>query len=430
MIPKPINKSIFIWLVLFCLSVLVLPQSLFGQVKTDSLNIFLKVKDSLVTISTAADSLKLKNNQNTDNQYFDNDLFQKMDSVFTANKQEILPPNKIADTISSKYKLGRVLPKKPELAPELNNLENGSSIRNNKIDVPKIKLDNLFGLNNIENGALQGYNGKLSKFKFKIEPSLKIKQEIDSFSLESIEEKAGGLAKNNITELQELDKMEGAANNARSQVKNLKWDKSKIKSSQNIAKVLSENVEAVQTGMEKMKDFKGKYSKVNLMNPNGPVLQEISKKPTKPWQFGLNFSSQFRNGLSLQLAPTVGYRLHEKWTGGVGISYQFKVFDQDSTFAFEPQQQFSHRIFNQINFYRNFFLHLEHELPYRQQYKNKEGPWHKLEAQKPKGWLGVALQYKLYRDIKGQTQILYNIIKPDGMDVSESRWTIRINLIF
>jgi hypothetical protein len=428
--PKPLHIIKLIWLVTFGLSLLILPENVLSQSRIDSLDIHPIAKDSLSNISLGIDTLNLVKGHISDIQIVKSEFGRKIDSVYAVDGQGIIEPNKITDTLTSGIKLGKVLPKKPGLNSkiDLNNIN--TSVENQNIDVPNTNINQLINLDKLENTPLAGHKGKFSSLKSKIEPSLKIKQEIDSFSLESIENKAGALAKNNITELQELDKMEGAANNARSQVKNLKWDKSKIKSSQNIAKVLSENVEAVQAGMDKMKDFKGKYSKVNLMNPNGPVLQEISKKPSKPWQFGLNFSSQFRNGLSLQLAPTVGYRLQEKWTGGVGISYQFKVFDQDSTFAFEPQQQFSHRIFNQINFYRNFFLHLEHELPYRQQYKNKEGPWHKLEAQKPKGWLGMALQYKLYKDIKGQTQILYNIIKPDGMDVSESRWAIRVNLIF
>jgi hypothetical protein len=419
-----------IWLVVFSLSLEVLPQNLFSQSKIDSLDIYPIAKDSLSNVSLGFDSLSLDINQFSEKQGVKIKFDERIDSIYAVDGQRTFEHNKLTDTITSGLKLEKVLAKRSDLESRLSSKDIKTPFHDQNIDVPKINIDEILDLNKIENEALNEYKGKFSSLKSEIEPGLDFKQEIDSLSIESIEEKAGTIAKNNIEELKELDKMQGEANKARSQFKDIKWDKSKIKSSKNIAKALSDNVEAVQKGMDKMKDFKGKYSKVNLLNPNGPVLEEINKKPTKPWQFSLNFSSQFRNGLSLQLAPTVGYRLHEKWTGGVGISYQFKVFDQDSTFAFEPQQEFSHRIFNQINFYRNFFLHLEHELPYKQQYKYKEGPWHKLEAQKPRGWLGLALQYKLYKDIKGQTQILYNIIKPDGRNVSDNRWTIRVNLIF
>ncbi len=430
MIPKPVHILKLIWLVAFSLSLLLFPKVSLSQTGIDSLEVYSSTKDSLSNVSLGIDSLSFESNQVSDLQNIKSEFDHKIDSIYAIDGSSIARHNKITDSLTSRIKLEKVLPKRPKIDSKILSENFETPINDKNIDVPKVKLDEILDLNKIEIEAFKDYKGKITSLKSEFEPGLNLKQEIDSFNIETIEEKVGTLAKNNIAELKELDKMQGEANKARSQVKDIKWDKSKIKSSKNIAKALSDNVEAVQKGMDKMKDFKGKYSKVNLMNPNGPVLEEISKKPTKPWQFSLNFSSQFRNGLSLQLAPTVGYRLHEKWTGGVGISYQFKVFDQDSTFAFEPQQQFSHRVFNQINFYRNFFLHLEHELPYRQQYKNKEGPWHKLEAQKPRGWLGLALQYKLYKDIKGQTQILYNIIKPDGMDVSESRWTVRVNLIF
>lgn len=417
MYPKPSKKNIFIWAFLFWVLVFINPLYLLGQGKTDSLTVYRVVEDSLSSHSSKIDSLELSIRQLSNRQEFRGGLNKKMDSTINYEVEKSGVSNKIADTVIHHTDLNGISSKIPDL---------GSRIESRGIDRPNsfqgtdvLKIQK-FNLNGRSLKELQEQH---------IPFDLETKRKIDSLSLEDIEKKAGELAKNNIKELQELDKMAASANQARSQMDNLKWDKSKIKSSKNIAKVLSENVGAVQTGMDKMKDFKGKYSKVNLMNPNGPVLKEISKKPTKPWQFSLNFSSQLQNGLSLQLSPAVGYRLHEKWTGGLGISYQFKVFDQDSTFAFEPKQEFSHRVFNQINFYRNFFLHLEHELPYRQQYQNKEGPWHKLEAQKPKGWLGIAFQYGVYKRVKGQTQVLYNLIKPQGEQFGSSRWTIRVNLI-
>lgn len=77
-----------------------------------------------------------------------------------------------------------------------------------------------------------------------------------------------------------------------------------------------------------------------------------------------------------------------------------------------------------------FSLHLEHELPYKKPAENKEGSWYNLAPQKSRAWVGLALQYGLYKDIKGQTQILYNLIEPDFSNAPENRWTIRINLIF
>ncbi|WP_041649449.1 hypothetical protein [Marivirga tractuosa] len=405
------------------------PLSLLGQEQSDSLNIIEIVEDSLNVISSEIQHSKVSI-QNIDNQIVGRDFSKKLDSVSSYDREQLTSYNKIADTLIHRTDIHKVLPKGSDLGSSII-FENQNILNHAQThDVPNIPLSKLPDLNKIELEPIKVIPEKILKDKSTINSNLNLRQNLDSLTIEDIEKKAGTLAKDNIDELQELDRMEGAANNARSQMDDLKWDKSKINSSKNVAKVLSENVETVQAGMEKMKDLKGKYSKVNLLNPKGPVLKKISNKPSKPWQFSLNFSSKFQNGISIQIAPSLGYKLHERWVGGIGISYQMRIMDIDSSFTFLPNQELSHRIFNQFNFYRNFFLHLEHELPYKKPAENKEGSWYNLAPQKSRAWVGLALQYGLYKDIKGQTQILYNLIEPDFSNAPENRWTIRINLIF
>jgi len=414
--PKPSKKNIFVRTFLFWILVFINSSYLFSQVKTDSLTIYTLVEDSLNSHTSKIDSLELSIKQLSSKQEVRSGFNEKIDSTINHEVEKLDVSNKIADTIISHINLNRISPKIPDLGSKIKSIDLNKSNSFQSFDVPKIQLLNL-GDNSLKTLQEQPISSKL-----------KTKHKLDSLSFKEIEKEGEELAKNNIKELQELDKMEGSANTARSQVENLKWDKSKIKSSKNVAKVLSKNVDAIQTGMDKMKDFKGKYSKVNLMNPNGPVLKEISKKPVKPWQFSLNFSSQIQNGLTIQMSPAIGYKVYEKLIGGIGLSYQNKIIYSGQSIAFSEDQEFSHRVFSQYNFYRNFFLHVEHELPYKQRVEYKESSWYNLDAQKSKGWLGMALQYKVYKNIKGQTQILYNIIKPDTF--AENRWTIRVNLNF
>jgi hypothetical protein len=249
---------------------------------------------------------------------------------------------------------------------------------------------------------------------------------LDSFSIDSAERLIENFTKINIEEFQELNGYDSQVKAAQNQIP--QWDKSKVNSTEQMAGLLSENLEVINTGLQKMSEFKSKYSKLNLLNPNAPVMQEIEKRPEKPWQFSLNFSSQIQNGLSIQFAPTISYKILEKWIGGVAISYQNSITKKDSLISISPKHQLSHRVFNQVNFFKNFFIHLEHELPYQKNLDREQSEWYKLNPKQHKAWTGLAIQYNLYKNIKGQTQILYNIIKP--VSVQESRWTIRVNLLF
>ncbi len=421
--PKP-NKNIFlIWLLPFWLLVFINPFCLFGQEQSDSLNINEIVDDSLKNYIYKFDSLKLYLNKNINRQGVTNRVNETIDSAISDNVAKIGKLNKVPDSINNYSNLNRILPKMPDLGSNINFTDVLNPTNEQQIDVLKI-----LGLNKIENNISPNKIEEFSKLKSDIIPNLPSKLEIDSLSLKSIENKAEELAKNNIEELQELDKMEGAANNARAQVEDLQWDKSKIKSSKDVAKVLSDNVEAVQKGMDKMKDFKGKYSKVNLMNPNGPVLKEMDKTPVEQWNFGLGLKSKWFNGLMLETAPILAYNLTNKLNIGLSGSADLLIYHKDSLAA-KFNKQISYRLFSQYKFYKNIFAHFEFEQPYTPKSPEIRENWYDVKRNKQKGWLGLGIEYKIYKKLKGQTQLLYNIVPPDyNSNKLDNRWGMRINL--
>jgi len=426
--PKSTHNTNFFWLLLFLLLVFIHPLKLVGQEKAGSLSIQTISEDSLSLHSGQIDSIYLPLKQISNTDIVTHEINEKIDSAFNPDVEKWGRSSKVTNPVINHSNLKKVLPNAPNLGLKTES-KGVKLIKDQRISIPKRQLNQVLDLNRVNLDILPSRLKEYTNLKSDIVSSLRIDQPVDSLNLKSIESKVEDLAKDNVGELQELDKMEKTANNARFRVKEIKWDKSKINSSKNVAKVLSENVEAVQTGMKKMNDFKSKYSKVNLMNPNGPVLNKIDKKPVEPWQFSLNFSSQFQNGFAIQLAPTIGYKILEKWIGGIGFSYQNKIVDVDSSFSISPRHQFSHRVFNQYNFFRNYFIHIEHELPYRQRNRKEDSYWNGLVPQKPRFWTGLAIQYDIYKSLKGQTQILYNLIRPSGREVGSSRWAIRFNLI-
>lgn len=420
--PKPIVPFNFIWLLPIWLSVSVFPLQLLSQTTVDSLTVEQLLDSDSFLVSTKVDTLQSLVIQSSQYQLFTIKNDQRVAAVKALPIDSLRISQKVNDTLFSYLKIDEKIPVNSDLRNQSAVLQNKISVIPIEIDVPKIEINQLSELHIRQK---QFFDSKPDILSIP-----EIKHQIDSLSIESLGGKIEEFAINNVEELRELGNMHEAANSARVNVQTISWDKSKISSTKNIAKVIGENVEAVQSGMKKMQDIKNKYSKVNLMNPNGPVLKEISKKPSRPWQFSLNFNSQFKDGYSLQLAPTIGYRLYEKWVGGIGISYQLQIIDKDNAIKIATKHEFSHRTFSQYNFYRNFLVHVEYEVPYNQNLDIEGSSWYELKAQKSKGWLGLAIQYKVYKKIKGQTQVLYDIMPRDYTKPSDSRWRIRINLVY
>ncbi|GAA5040226.1 hypothetical protein GCM10011506_40460 [Marivirga lumbricoides] len=257
-----------------------------------------------------------------------------------------------------------------------------------------------------------------------------VKAQLDSGNYEALEKKSQALLVEHVDEFKELNALqaEGGLVSELGASKPLEWDPSKVAASQQIAEKLGEHADKIQSALKGMEGIKQKYSKVNLMNPNGPVLTELDKSPADRWQFGLGLEAKWMNGLLLKTAPLVAYKFTNKWSAGLSGSADILVYHKDSLAA-KFNREISYRLFSQYKFYKNIFAHVEFEQPYATKSEELRENWYDLKQVQPKGWLGLGIEYRIYKKLKGQTQVLYNIVPPDYTKPSESRLGVRINLI-
>ncbi|MBK6266379.1 hypothetical protein JKA74_15145 [Marivirga sp. S37H4] len=313
---------------------------------------------------------------------------------------------------------------------KLNNSDLG--INAGKREIPAVSVPALPEMPQLktkaEEEAGKAINSRLKKNKLntpQLEEAKQIKQELDSGNWEKLERKAEGALANQFEDLGELQGLEGTSSlEELTSIQEINWDESKVAASQQVAQKLGEHSDKIQTALKEMEGLKKKYSKVNLMNPNGPVLQQMDKTPVDRWSFGLGLEAKWLNGLMLKTAPLVAFKLYNKWSIGLSGSADMLIYHKDNLTA-KFQQQVSYRVFSQYKFYRNIFAHAEFEQPYTPKSPEIRENWYDLKRNKQKGWLGLGVEYKIYRKLKGQTQILYNFLE----DFENSKIAIRVNII-
>ncbi|GAA5031332.1 hypothetical protein GCM10011506_21010 [Marivirga lumbricoides] len=279
-------------------------------------------------------------------------------------------------------------------------------------------------------GTLKGQLPEKPLIATPLKEAKQVKAQLDSGNYEALEKKSEALLVEHVDEFKELNALqaEGGLASGLGASKPVEWDPSKVAASQQIAEKLGGHADKIQSALKSMEGMKQKYSKVNLMNPNGPVLTELDKRPVDRWQFGLGLEAKWMNGLLLKSAPLVAYKFTNKWSAGLSGTADILVYHKDSLAA-KFNREISYRVFSQYKFYKNIFAHVEFEQPYATKSEEMRENWYDFNPLQPKGWLGLGIEYKIYKKLKGQTQVLYNIVPPDYTKPSKTRWGVRINLI-
>ncbi|MGB3182260.1 MAG: hypothetical protein WBB45_12770 [Cyclobacteriaceae bacterium] len=75
--------------------------------------------------------------------------------------------------------------------------------------------------------------------------------------------------------------------------------------------------------------------------------------------FGGSFSVNFFNGIFIDVSPLIGYKVTDRFSTGVGVTYKYLKTDQRGIDY--STSIYGGRLFSRYNIYRNFFLHGEYE---------------------------------------------------------------------
>jgi hypothetical protein len=318
-----------------------------------------------------------------------------------------------------------------KIAPQTNTMLPDNIMKGSNLEIPSFQAP---AISKVNLGIKDKFKGQIpAKRKWLRVPLGRvksIKQAIDTGNYEIVEK----IAEEKIAEeFEELNTLQSAKSDLPmadiDKLQEIDWDPQKLADSKKVSELMAKNADKLQGAFNQVDQLKKKYSKVNLLNANGPVMEPISNKPVKRWVYGLGFQGNWQNQLNLSVAPIIGYRINKKWTAGVSGVMQLSINVKDS-FSIQSKQDFAYRIYSQYVFYKNIFVHAEFEQPYGVKSEELRKNWYDVNRKQARGWLGLGIEYKIYKKLKGQTQVLYNIVPPDYTKPFESRWGIRVNLIY
>ncbi|GAB3336307.1 hypothetical protein GCM10027429_19480 [Marivirga atlantica] len=267
-------------------------------------------------------------------------------------------------------------------------------------------------------------NKELEEFK-------DVKAQLDSGNTEMLESKIEDFAKNNLEEAEALEQVE-QFNTFRNDFpfqsqEDFQWDKGKIASAAKVGSLLTEQQSKISEATDKVGKLKKKYSHYSL----GDDSKELKKRnvPQKRWQLHMNLESSIRPHLVIKAAPGLSFNTTSKHNIGIATSFDYQYHYKDSSYQ-QFSKQLSVRLFSQYKFYKQLFVQAEYEQPYLNTTAAHEGTLLYLKRQSAKVWLGGGFEYKVYKKLRAQTQILYNLSPPKRLEEAASRWAIRINLIY
>ncbi len=379
----------------------------------------------------------LTNKVNSANDSLDNFLTLPNDSIDRIGRQVNLVIQNTSDSLATLQNqfinkfgndsLNKVIPFK-KLTSHTNQLFAKNHLPDAKASVPMVKAPVHAELNfSIEDKLADQNPIKKKWIEMPFGRAKSIKQAIDTGNYESVEKFTEQKIAEQFTELNQLQSGKNDLPTADiAKLQEIEWDPQKINASQKVSELLAQNADKIEGAFAKVDKLKKKYSKVNLLNSDGPVLEPIESTPLKRWVYGLGLQGAWQNQLNLSIAPVLGYKINKKWTAGISGVMNLSINVKDS-FAIYSNKEFAFRIYSQYEFYKNIFVHAEFEQPYKLIEKIRESAKERLIPQNPKGWVGLGLNYKIYKSLRGQTQLLYNMIASE-QTIMDSRWSVRVVL--
>ena len=140
---------------------------------------------------------------------------------------------------------------------------------------------------------------------------------------------------------------------------------------------------------------------------------------------GGNLGAQFGSSTYIEVSPIVGYKVTDKFTAGIGFSYQyFSENYNDPFFVDYKASVYGPRVFLQHDILFGFFAHAEYEYAW---YKFKYEDFYLTEfkGQVPALFIGGGYNYFITDNAKLQIMALYDLLNgPNSLYYSP--WVFRI----
>jgi hypothetical protein len=192
--------------------------------------------------------------------------------------------------------------------------------------------------------------------------------------------------------------------------------------------------EAVLTSaMEKMSKYKQKYSSVSSLKDikDAKHHNEMKGKPLRERLVpALTLQFQSWEDLMLDINPSVGYKFTSHFIAGIGWNHRI-AFNIPQTQFNEEAKVYGLRTYGEYTFKKGFGFRLDIES------MNTPAKQNNLSTDPPpsRDWvwgalIGIKQKYPIYKKLKGNSQLMYNIFDKDHRSPYLDRVNFRIGLEF
>lgn len=141
---------------------------------------------------------------------------------------------------------------------------------------------------------------------------------------------------------------------------------------------------------------------------------------------GGNIGAQFGDITAIDVSPLIGYRVTDKFTPGVGFTYQYISFrDPYGVFSDYKATVIGGRVFSQYNLFYGLFAHAEFEnLWYKISYEDDLIP--PVSGNEPGLFTGVGYNLQIGGRSYFQIMALYNVLWTAQNVIYYSPWQFRL----
>ncbi|MCZ8329661.1 MAG: hypothetical protein O9302_16470 [Cyclobacteriaceae bacterium] len=264
-----------------------------------------------------------------------------------------------------------------------------------------------------------------------------VKSKIESFKNDttSIDQKASKVAEDKIAKEAGIDKMSDQQQKLNEQLQPKSEEEAKaalLEQAQTTAINHFEGKEVLlQEAMEKMGKLKRKYNTLPDISKIKKFYNPLQEKTFRERIFpGVSFQFQKSNDYWLDVNPSLGYKILQRLSAGVGFNYRL-VRSRDNKRWRQNQSIYGPRFFAEAKLYRGFFGYIEYE------YMNTRVP-NKAGVSRENGkreWVsgfytGIKTRYPITKWMKGTVIMQYNWVNNGIKTPYNDRLVSRVGVEF
>ncbi|HAE14443.1 MAG TPA: hypothetical protein DCG24_09425 [Bacteroidetes bacterium] len=163
------------------------------------------------------------------------------------------------------------------------------------------------------------------------------------------------------------------------------------------------------------------------------VEKDKDKKDSR-FVYGGFMAAGFGNYTTINLSPVVGYRVTDKFTPGIGFTWQYAQYKDADNMVYNPFADYKFntlggRVFMQYSILYGVFAHAEYEQLWYN-FEFLESPYLQINDQQPGLFLGGGYRFGAGNSAGLQILALWNALWDTDNLIYPNPWTLRFSVMF